>query len=93
MNKKIEAMVELVEWNPRTNYERLGISENVTNILDVKIDKVTIPIFPGKNITVISEVIAMNILLKYNGINMAKDFNKKLIDTLKAKKKARKQKI
>jgi HPr kinase/phosphorylase len=85
INKKIEVMVELVEWNPKKNFERLGISENTTEILGIKIDKVTIPIFPGKNITVISEVIAMNILLKYNGIHTAREFNQKLIDTLKAK--------
>ncbi|MGE5789325.1 MAG: hypothetical protein ACM33C_00495, partial [Syntrophaceae bacterium] len=89
LDKKIEVVVELAEWNPRTNFERLGLSRTAVDILGVKLDKVTIPIFPGKNITVISEVIAMNILLKYNGVNTAQDFNRKLIETLKQKSESK----
>jgi HPr kinase/phosphorylase len=85
LDKKVEVVVELTEWNPRADFERLGLSQTTMDILGVKLDKVTIPIFPGKNITVISEVIAMNILLKYNGIHVARDFNEKLMATLKQK--------
>jgi len=93
LDKKIEVIVELAEWNPRTNFERLGLSRTAVDVLGVKLDKVTIPIFPGKNITVISEVIAMNILLKYNGVNTAQDFNRKLIETLKQKSESRKKNV
>lgn len=86
LDKKIECVVELTQWDPKANFERLGLSQTTTEILGVRVDKVTIPIFPGKNITVISEVIAMNMLLKYNGINTAQEFNQKLIETLKRKK-------
>jgi len=89
VDKKVEVIVELVDWDPKTNYERLGLTENTADILGVKVDKITIPIFPGKNITVISEVIAMNMLLKYNGVNTAQEFNRKLIDTLQAKRQQR----
>ncbi|OGJ87645.1 MAG: HPr(Ser) kinase/phosphatase [Candidatus Raymondbacteria bacterium RifOxyA12_full_50_37] len=89
MNKKIEVMVELVEWGNSANYERLGLDETTTGILDVPVDKITIPIFPGKNITVISEVIAMNKLLKMNGINSAAEFNQRLLKTLQNKQQSR----
>jgi HPr kinase/phosphorylase len=86
-NKKIEVIVELVEWNPKKDFDRLGLAAHATELLGVGVDKVTIPIFPGKNITVISEIIAMNMLLKYNGVFTAKEFNRKLIETLKEKQK------
>ena len=38
----------------------------------------TVPLNPGKNITVISEVVAMNHLLKYSGVNSAAAFDRKL---------------
>jgi HPr kinase/phosphorylase len=89
VDKKVEVIVELVDWDPKTNYERLGLMEHTADILGIKVDKISIPIFPGKNITVISEVIAMNMLLKYNGINTAQEFNRKLIDTLETKRQQR----
>ena len=89
LDKKVEVVIELVAWNPKDNYDRTGLSETVIDIMGLKVDKVTIPIFPGKNITVISEVIAMNMLLKYNGVNTAKEFNQQLITTLQNKRTAR----
>jgi len=86
LDKKIEVMVELVEWNPKMDFDRLGIETNTVDLMGIPVDKVTIPIFPGKNITVISEVIAMNMLLKYNGVNTAKEFNQRLLDTLQHKR-------
>jgi len=55
--------------------------------MGVKIPKVVIPVAPGKNLTVISEVIAMNTLMKYNGQNVAQDFNESLMQKIKAKAK------
>ncbi|MBL8029094.1 MAG: HPr(Ser) kinase/phosphatase [Fibrobacteres bacterium] len=89
LDKKVEAVVELVKWDPHMAYERLGITENTIDLLGISVDKVTVPIFPGKNITVISEIIAMNILLKYNGINTAKEFNQRLLDALELKRRQR----
>jgi HPr kinase/phosphorylase len=44
--------------------------------------RITIPLNAGKNITVISEVVAMNHLLKYSGVNSAQQFNQRLLDTM-----------
>ena len=56
-------------------------------VLGVNIPKIVIPVAPGKNLTVISEVIAMNTLMKLNGQNIAKDFNENLMQKIKAKAK------
>jgi HPr kinase/phosphorylase len=42
------------------------------------VPKVTVPLNPGKNITVISEVVAMNHLLKYSGVDSAVEFHQRL---------------
>jgi HPr kinase/phosphorylase len=47
------------------------------------VPRLTVPLNPGKNITVISEVIAMNHLLRYSGVNSAQAFNRKLRDEMK----------
>jgi HPr kinase/phosphorylase len=56
-------------------------------VLDVNIPLVKLPIYPGKNITVISEVIALNHILKVMGKDAAKDFQKKLLSKIKEKSK------
>ncbi len=37
------------------------------------------PLNPGKNLTVICEVVAMNHLLRYSGVDSAKHFNERLL--------------
>ncbi len=82
MQKRIEVEVNLSYWSDTNNYERLGIEERRTQVLGVEIPLVNVPISPGKNITVISEVIAMNHMLKVYGENSAVEFTKKLSQTL-----------
>ena len=81
--KRIEVVVRLEEWNQNAVVERTGLDTNYTTILDVQIPIITVPLNPGKNITVIAEVIALNHLLRYSGINTAQDFNDRLIGKMK----------
>ena len=71
-------MVQLERWNEETSYTRTGLGTETAEILEVEIPRVTIPLNPGKNITVISEVVAMNHLLKYAGVESAAVFNRRL---------------
>lgn len=82
--KRIEVIVQLEEWNPDAQVERTGLDSDVTEILGVGLPKITVPLNPGKNITVIAEVIAMNHLLRYSGINPAERFNERLIGKMRA---------
>jgi len=81
--KRIEVVVQLEDWNDQAYYDRTGLETEEVEILGVKLPKVTIPLNPGKNITVISEVIAMNHLLKYSGIHSAALFNKRLQEAMR----------
>ncbi len=76
--KIIEIVVELVEWNPQEEYDRLGIDEQNYNILEVKIPHLKIPVRPGRNMTTLIEVAARNHLLKIKGHFSAREFQERL---------------
>ena len=76
--KRIEVVVNLELWDSERDYSRTGLDQASTDILGVEVPVVTVPLNPGKNITVISEVVAMNHLLKYSGTHSAAAFDKKL---------------
>jgi HPr kinase/phosphorylase len=76
--KRVELVIELMEWRPDQEYTRTGLDDEGIPILDVHLPRVELPIFPGKNVTVICEVIALNYLLKHYGYDAAKEFTKRL---------------
>ncbi len=76
--KRVELVIELMEWRPDEEYTRTGLDDEGMNILDVRVPRVELPIFPGKNVTVICEVISLNYLLKHYGYDAAKEFTKRL---------------
>ena len=86
LQKRIEVVVKLVRWLDGMDYERLGLEEKFTRILGVEVPVVTIPVSPGKNITVISEVIAMNHMLKVYGENTAERFSQRLAEEIKRRR-------
>ncbi len=73
-HKRVEVEVHLEEWEESQDYDRLGLDRRSVSLLDVEISCVTVPIYPGKNITVIAEVIAMDHLLQLGGVDTAQDF-------------------
>lgn len=77
--KRIEVVVELKQWESAKDADRTGLDGKTTTILGVEIPLVVIPLNPGKNITVVSEVVAMNHLLHYSGVHPASEFNQRLI--------------
>jgi HPr kinase/phosphorylase len=78
--KRIEVVVHLEVWDHDAVVERTGLDGVTVPILDVQVPKITVPLNPGKNITVVAEVIAMNHLLRYSGIDPAEQFNERLIE-------------
>ena len=79
LKKRIEVIIELVLWDEiKGDFERLGIEKKEKEILGVDIPHITIPLSPGKNISVIAEVIAMNYLLDLRGVRPAEDYDKEL---------------
>ncbi|HSN89696.1 MAG TPA: HPr(Ser) kinase/phosphatase [Anaeromyxobacteraceae bacterium] len=76
--KKIEIVLELVEWDPTVEYDRLGVEEKKFRILDVEIPMLIVPVRPGRNMTTIVEVAARNHLLKLQGHHSAREFQERL---------------
>jgi len=83
--KRLEIVVQLEEWNDTQEYERTGLDKPEVEIMSVSIPHILLPIFPGKNVTVIIEVIALNYLLQHYGYNSAMEFSKRLKDRLDEK--------
>ncbi len=76
--KRIEVVVQLVTWDSSAAYDRTGLDRATRTILGVDLPEVTIPLNPGKNVTVICEVVAMDHLLRYTGVDAAREFNESL---------------
>ncbi|MCC6774379.1 MAG: HPr(Ser) kinase/phosphatase [Gemmatimonadaceae bacterium] len=83
--KRIEVVVRLMEWTEDAVVERTGLEGELTTILGVELPIITVYLNPGKNITVIAEVIAMNHLLRYAGVNPAESFNQRLMGHMQQK--------
>lgn len=80
--KRITLIIELENWNPDKFYDRLGLDEEKMRIIDTEVTKLTIPVQPGRNVSVIIEVAAMNYRLKKMGVNAAEEFSRRLDDML-----------
>jgi HPr kinase/phosphorylase len=83
--KRIEVVVQLEEWDHDAPIDRTGLDGEMKTILDVNVPMVRVPLNPGKNITVIAEVIAMNHLLKYSGVDPAERFNERLMRQMRGR--------
>lgn len=81
-NKRITLVVELELWDENKNYDRLGLDEEKIQIIDTKLTKLTIPVQPGRNVSVIIEVAAMNYRLKRKGLNAAEEFSRRLDEVI-----------
>ena len=74
--KTIDLQIELMPWQENMDYERIGLSNNYAEHLGVKLPIIFLPVSPGKNVSVIVEVAAMNMILKGVGYDAAEDFNR-----------------
>jgi HPr kinase/phosphorylase len=81
-HKKISLVIYLEIWDPKRQYDRLGLDEEKIKIIDTEIQKLTIPVRPGRNLAIIIEVAAMNFRLKRMGVNAAQQFTDRLSDVI-----------
>lgn len=89
--KVIEIIAELHDWDPKAEYDRLGVDEKKYTLLDVRLPFVQIPVRPGRNLAAIIEVAARNHLLKLGGHHSAREFQDKLNREIVAKDKRKKE--
>ncbi|MBQ6819517.1 MAG: HPr(Ser) kinase/phosphatase [Clostridia bacterium] len=78
MTEKIDLVINLENWDPDKVYDRMGIVNETTSILDLEVPSVTIPVKPGRNLAVIIEVAAMNNRQKRMGYNSAQELLNRL---------------
>lgn len=77
-HKRISLVIDLEVWDSDKTYDRLGLETETMKIIDTELQKLTIPVKPGRNLSVIIEVAAMNYRLKKLGVNAAEEFSRRL---------------
>lgn len=83
--KRLEVLIELEVWDDKGEYTRTGLDDTNMLLMDIELPHIKLPIIPGKNITVISEVIALNYLLKLYGYDAAKTLQQRITDKIQYK--------
>lgn len=77
-SKKIDLVIHLEGWDETKYYDRLGLDKEYESILDEKIERLVVPVKPGRNTAMVIEVAAMNFRQKGMGYDAAQEFTKKL---------------
>ena len=80
--EKIDLVINLENWQDGKMYDRLGIEENTMDLLGIKVPMIVLPVCPGRNLSVVIEVAAMNNRQKRMGYNTAEEFNKRLMESM-----------
>lgn len=82
--EKIDLVINLETWQNGKMYDRLGLDEQTTDILGINVPSIVLPVCPGRNLSVVIEVAAMNNRQKRMGYNTAAEFNKRLMESMGA---------
>lgn len=81
-DKRIVLVIHLELWDEGKMYDRLGLDEKKIKIMDTEITKLVVPVRPGRNLSVIIEVAAMDYRMKRLGINAAQEFSDRLNEAI-----------
>jgi HPr kinase/phosphorylase len=79
-SKSIDMIVHLEAWQEGKEYDRLGLTDEYTEILNVQVPSLLLPIRPGRNLAVVLEVAARNLRLKQQGFNAAHELEKRVME-------------
>ena len=82
---KIELVIQLTTWDPSHEYERVGLEEHYSTILDIRVPEITLPVGPGRNLAVLVEIASLNQRLKNKGHYTAQELNQRLIQMMSQK--------
>lgn len=78
MQENVNLVIHMEIWEKNKSYDRLGLDEEYTDILGIKVPSLTIPVRPGRNLAIIVELAAMNNRQKSMGYNAAKILNERI---------------
>ncbi len=80
--EKIDLVINLENWKQDKMYDRLGLENTTEEILGIEVPSIVLPVCPGRNLSVVIEVAAMNNRQKRMGYNTAEEFNKRLMESM-----------
>ena len=80
--EKIDLVINLENWQQGKMYDRLGLDSETVDLLGIRVPSITLPVCPGRNLSVVIEVAAMNNRQKRMGYNTAEEFNKRLMESM-----------
>jgi len=86
MQENINLVIHLELWDKNKNYDRLGLVDEFTDILGIKVPSLNIPVRPGRNLAIIVEVAAMNNRQKKMGYNAARALNERILGDMNARR-------
>jgi len=82
LTKFVEYVIRLDPWKEGKSYDRLGLDDQIHEILGFELPYVEMPVGPGRNLSVLIEVAARNHLLKLKGYHPAKQLARRLGERL-----------
>lgn len=80
--KSIDLVIHLEPWKEKKTYDRLGLTEDFTTIMDVRIPQIVLPVRPGRNLAIIVEVASRNFSLKQMGYSAAQELDRRLTEMM-----------
>lgn len=87
--KSIDIVVRLEVWNDSHFYDRVGLDQKYTTMLDIQLPYLVLPVKPGRDVVLLLETIALNHRLKEMGYNSAQEFSSKVLELTTSKKRSR----
>lgn len=85
-SEKVDMIIKFEHWDKNKIYDRIGLEQETTNILGIDIPTTTIPVRPGRNLSIILEIAAMNNRQRKMGYNTAEEFNQRMMEQMFAPK-------
>ncbi len=82
-SKSIDLVVRMENWQEGKEYDRVGLQDEYTEILDVRVPFLLLPIRPGRNLAIVLEVAARNLRLKQQGYNAARELDRRMSERLR----------
>jgi HPr kinase/phosphorylase len=83
---QIQLVIELEDWDPKKNYDRLGSKDECIDILGVNVHKLTVPVKQGRNCCIVIETAVMNERLKSMGYNAGKEFEHNILKWIESER-------
>ena len=85
-SEKVDMIIKFEHWDKNKIYDRIGLEQETTDILGIEIPTTTIPVRPGRNLSIILEIAAMNNRQRKMGYNTAEEFNQRMMEQMFAPK-------